>query len=231
MQELPALLQHILHTLAVLGGHRYNRRKVMQGGIARNGLRHLHGGVQIDLGQHQHAGNPRPLAVSDDVLLHGRRFPSGIRYQYDSIRILHGRVGSPDHVVAQRILRAKDPRRVQKHKLILSLGQDAGDTVAGGLRLGGNDGYLLPQHGVEQGGFSHVGTPHQGDKTGFFHTIFVTILSAGGYGLSTNRSNTAAVTPSVMLRRFCLSAVGYSVTERIASPSSWNSTSKPGSTP
>ena len=169
MQELPALLQYILHTLAVLGGHRYNRRKVMQSGIARNGLRHLHGSVQIDLGQHQHAGNPRPLAVSDDVLLHGRRFPSGIRYQYDRIRILHGRVGSPDHVVAQRILRAKDPRRVQKHKLILSLGQDAGDTVAGGLRLGGNDmATFSPSMALSRVDFPTLGRPTKAIKPVFF---------------------------------------------------------------
>ena len=41
----------------------------------------------------------------------------------------------------------------------------SGDAVAGGLRLGGDDGHLFADEGVEQRAFAHVGPAENGDKS------------------------------------------------------------------
>jgi len=52
-------------------------------------------------------------------------------------------------------------RGVQKNDLSVRIGQNAGDLVARGLGLGRDNGYLLPQQGVEQGRFTRIGRPGQ----------------------------------------------------------------------
>ena len=67
---------------------------------------------------------------------------------------------------------------IDEHVLILTLGKDTRDAVTGGLGLAGDDGNLLAQKGVEQGGFAYVGLAGNGNKSCSCHfLVFLTALS------------------------------------------------------
>ncbi len=56
--------------------------------------------------------------------------------------------------------------RIDKDELGIRIGQNAMDTVPGGLRLVGGDADLLAHQGIGQRGFADVRSPDDGDETG-----------------------------------------------------------------
>ncbi len=50
-----------------------------------------------------------------------------------------------------------DTRCIGKDDLVICRGENAFDTMPGGLHLGGNDGQLLAQQGIQQGAFARIG--------------------------------------------------------------------------
>ena len=56
---------------------------------------------------------------------------------------------------------------IHKNKLGILPGDDAADPVAGGLGLIGNDGDLLANQVIGQGGLAHIGPSGNGDHGGF----------------------------------------------------------------
>ena len=61
----------------------------------------------------------------------------------------------------------KDDLRRRMHALARRNLDHSGDAVAGGLRLGGDNGHFFAGEGVEQRAFAGVGPAENGDKSGF----------------------------------------------------------------
>ena len=57
-------------------------------------------------------------------------------------------------------------RRIDQHQLRLGPIDHAQNPVAGGLRLGGDDGHLAPHQGIDQGGFADIGPADDGHMPG-----------------------------------------------------------------
>ena len=54
---------------------------------------------------------------------------------------------------------------VDKNKLRLARGADAGDAVTGGLRFARGDTDFLSHQGIQQGGLAHIGLAHNRHQT------------------------------------------------------------------
>ena len=88
------------------------------------------------------------------------------------IHICDGRGNAFHHVIAEGVLRLDEARRIDEH-LRFALCPHAHNARAGGLWLIGNDGKLRTEQAVQNRGFAHVRSAHNGDKRRFFvHVVF-----------------------------------------------------------
>ena len=76
----------------------------------------------------------------------GRR----IHDQHDDVDLLERIEHEPHHAFVQSMERLVNSRCVEKYDLSFSIGHDAANNVACGLRPGSNDRYLLADQPVEQ---------------------------------------------------------------------------------
>ena len=60
------------------------------------------------------------------------------------------------HHLLEQVLRSDDARRIENDDLIIVPGQNAQDPVTRCLRFPSDDGDLLPDERVEQGGFADI---------------------------------------------------------------------------
>src|SRR5688572_6507767 len=92
--------------------------------------------------------------------------PEAQRFHHEErdIGVARGLGGAAVEAAVQRVAGlCLLPGRVDEHVLALRRGQDAGDQVARGLRLGRDDGDLLAHHPVEQAGFAGVRAAGEAD--------------------------------------------------------------------
>ena len=75
------------------------------------------------------------------------------------------------HLFLELVVRREDAGRVRIDHLEILAVDDAHDTMAGGLRLGCDDGQTLADEGVHQGGFADVGVAYDIYKTAFMHQL------------------------------------------------------------
>ena len=106
--------------------------------------------------------------------------PGPIQAQQHQIRIL-GRSQGPLHPdLLHQILGFPYPRRIQKPHRHPFHRTGAFHNIPGGARLGGNDGPIFSQQGVEQGAFPRVGQAQYGHLGPFpQHPVLPSFLNEG----------------------------------------------------
>ena len=130
---------------------------------------------------------------------------NGLHQQHNRIHIGHRLPHHVDHIISQAGTGLVEARGIHKDKLTLPPGEYAADAVAGGLRLIGDDGHLLPHQGIDQGGFSHIGAAAEGNNSRFFNghrddpqlSLSIFMLWPFGHGLCNRQPSSASrVMPS-----------------------------------
>jgi hypothetical protein len=94
------------------------------------------------------------------VLVAGR--VGDVYHDQQHVGVGHGAAGHGHHVLAQLVPGLVHPRRINENDLMLRPGEHPQQPMAGGLRLLGDDGHLLPHQGVDEGGLAHVGLAEHG---------------------------------------------------------------------
>jgi hypothetical protein len=90
----------------------------------------------------------------------------GIHQEQNDIGVLQCLLYGTHHGTMQQVLRLDHTRGVEEDHLRLFLVENTQHPVTGGLGLGGDDGELLPQKRVEQGGLPYVGPTDDGHVSG-----------------------------------------------------------------
>ncbi len=80
------------------------------------------------------------------------------------VNLGHGVAGGFDHLAVELIAGLMQTRGVEKNDLTVRFIENPQYPVASGLGLGRDDGYLLAEQAVEQGGLTGVGGAYQGDQ-------------------------------------------------------------------
>ena len=170
---LLTLLEQVLHTVAGLGGDGDDGIKLGGLGVDSDDFQQLvllHG---VDLVDGQDGGAAGALDLLDQTLFLGTDGGDGLDNQNGGVHISDGLTDGVDHVVAQLGAGAVVAGGVDKDELGIAAGDDAADAVTGGLGLVGNDGDLLADQIVGQGGLTDVGTAGNGNHSGFgIHKYF-----------------------------------------------------------
>ena len=96
---------------------------------------------------------------------------AGVHQEEDGLHVTKGVSGGLLHVLPQLVLGGSHAGGVQEDHLILVPGEDAGDSVPGGLGPVRYDGDLLAHQGVDEGGFAYVGAADQAEKTALVRHI------------------------------------------------------------
>ena len=113
---------------------------------------------QVRLVENQHDGRLALLLDQlGDLLILRRGHLRDINHEQNHIGVGDALGSRLNHELSQLVARLMDTGRVHEDDLGVGPSQDAAQTMAGGLRLGRDDGYLLPQPGVDEGRFTHVG--------------------------------------------------------------------------
>ena len=84
--------------------------------------------------------------------------------QRDEVDVASGLLGDLIQGGAQPALARMQPGRVDQRQLIAGRRQDSQDAGAGGLRLGADDGDLLPQQPVEERRLAGAGPSNEGHE-------------------------------------------------------------------
>ena len=87
----------------------------------------------------------------------------GVKHGHDDFGLGKALPHGLEHGFAQSTAHLGKARRIHKNNLGVLVRKDAHNLIARGLRLGGDDGHLLAEQGVQQGGFARVGRPHKRD--------------------------------------------------------------------
>ena len=168
VQEFSCFLHDDFHVLALLGAGGNKGIKIVKGRIFSDSLRQFFPINQIDLVQNENGRQLTLFQIFDNTLfrLTGRMARFG-NHNGSICAAQSGRYGF-HHKAAQLILRLMNTGGIHKYKLVGTLGQNTGNSVAGGLGFAGNDGHLFSQHSVHKGGFTYVGTAHNSNKSRSF---------------------------------------------------------------
>ena len=90
-------------------------------------------------------------------------FLRGIDEQRDDVRFREAGAHVIHHPNVHLVQRLMNARRIQEGDLPARLIEDADDSIARSLRLGRDDGNLMPQDAVEKRRLAGVGTADQGN--------------------------------------------------------------------
>ena len=82
----------------------------------------------------------------------------------DDVGVEDGADGGAAHGVLERVLGIEEAGRVDEDHLGVAVGEEAEDAGARGLGLGADDGELLADEPVEEGGLAGVGGSGDGDE-------------------------------------------------------------------
>jgi hypothetical protein len=77
--------------------------------------------------------------------------------------------GGQAHPGLHQVAGFEQAGEIVEDKLGIAFGAEADDWEPGGLRLGADDGQVLADEGVEEGGLAHVGDAGEGDMAGLGH--------------------------------------------------------------
>src|SRR5208282_595068 len=102
-------------------------------------------------------------ALQQGILL--RQRPYGIHHQQQYINPFQRRRYLAHHLPVQRRIGLVHTRRINEHHLPLRVRHDPLNAVARGLRLGRDDGHLLPHEPVQQRGLPCVRPAHDGHES------------------------------------------------------------------
>ena len=175
--QLFQLVQQIFHAAAVLGGDRHHRLEPIQPGVLGD-LLHNGGLVlqQVGFVDGQHRRHLPILEAANQLLVGLGQGRAGLCHQQAGVHAVHRAGDGLDHVVPQGIFGLDKAGGIQKHQLVLPLGEHAHNAGAGGLGLAGHNGNLLSHQPVEHRGLAHVGPAHNGDKRRALlrHSIHIT---------------------------------------------------------
>ena len=168
-----------VHAVAGAGGNGNDGIEMICLRIGGNDLQQLILFYSVDLIDHQDHGGALCTQLLQKHLLLGTYGGDGFYHQQGHIHVSDGVLHSVDHVVAQLGLRLVETGGIHKDELGVFLGDDAADTVTGGLGFIGHDGDLLAYQVIGQSGFAHVGTTGDGNNGSFgIHKYILLNLSS-----------------------------------------------------
>ena len=164
-QILQDLFQQQVQVVPLQGGNGDNFGKLELFGIEIHEGKQPGLGEQVDLVEQEQC---RQAALPDQFqnkAVTGTISGGDVHHGQQQIDALQGIVDGPHHSPVQLIPGLVNSRSIGKDDLSFRLGVNAQNFVPGCLGLVRDDGHLLPQQVVEQGGFSGIGTADQGDES------------------------------------------------------------------
>ena len=102
-----------------------------------------------------------------------REHGGGVGDEQENVDAFEGRGDFAHHLLVQDGVGFVKARCIDEDDLAFGRIDDALNAVAGGLRLGGDDGDFLADEAIEQRGFSGVRAANDGDEAGVFVTVLL----------------------------------------------------------
>ena len=117
----------------------------------------------VGLVAHQHHGRGLPPEPPGHLLVQGRDALAHVHHEQDHVGLEHGRLDLVLHVVLE-LQRVHDADAARVHQLHGPVRHEypGRDPVAGHAAHGIHDGDALSGQPVQEGGFAHVGSAHDG---------------------------------------------------------------------
>ena len=128
------------------------------------------GGREVDLVDDHQRGQAAAADALHDLgravaLLHG------VGDVEDHVGVAHGARDELHHRLLEFVVGLQNPRRVGVYDLEVVARDDAHDSVARGLRLGGDDRETLAHQGVHERRFADIGVADDVYETAFVHAV------------------------------------------------------------
>ena len=158
------LSQQLVHPVSGFRGNGNDGVKGTGGRIDRDDLQQLVLLQRIDFVDGQNRGTVGCANPLDQGFLLNAHRRNRLHHKNGCVHIGNGLPDSADHVIAQFGTGLVVAGRVHKHKLQILSCHNAADAVAGGLRLIGNNGDLLPDQIIGQCGLAYVWTTGNGNN-------------------------------------------------------------------
>jgi len=158
------LLLELLHPIAQEGGDRDDPLIGKAGEVLHHSLQLLLPWEEVDLVEGKKHRGVLPPEVLPYPFLLWRIRGGDVRDVDQDVGIPDRIPRRPDHVDIEVLPRPVNARGIHKDDLRMGQGLYPQYPPPGGLGLRGDDGHLLAEKPVQQGGLPHIGPPHDGDK-------------------------------------------------------------------
>src|SRR5208337_609804 len=164
-QILENFLQQLFATIAPQRGNGHQRRERKRFRERIHQRQKLGFRYAVNLVQRQYGLPLKPLGLLQQQSILLRQRPYGIHHQQQYINPFQRRRYLAHHLPVQRRIGLVHTRRINEHHLPLRVRHDPLNAVARGLRLGRDDGHLLPHEPVQQRGLPCVRPAHDGHES------------------------------------------------------------------